>query len=239
MNSSINGQHSWYVDTGVGFEEEIKNIGSGACRGNGVWLINNNVSSGAYANMPASPTFTQSYGESTVRTGSGDSVSASFFFKTLASTADGSSFTFSFSPAAQGRVTYLRFENNLDANGGLQLVAYVGNFVSVNVAQNISRGAWHHVKITMTAPDGFSNDVVNIYLDGTLVNTDTSLEDFYSPGPVSDVSRVMFRLAFAPSDVDATFTTSAGFYIDDYIQKAYNASAPSVILESYSTGFEP
>ncbi len=240
-NVSINGQNSWYVDTGVGFEEEILNLGGAACRGSGVWFINNNVWSGAYANQPASPAFTDSYGDSSLRTGDGDSISTSFFFKTVSSSADGSSFTVNMSPTAQGRLTYLRFENNLDGNGGLQLVAYTDNFSTDVVATNISRGTWHHIRIELTAPTGTANDVVKVYLDGVLVDTHSSLEAYYAsvPEPTPVVNRVMFRIAIDPPYFDGSFTTSAGFYIDDFIQRSYDSTCEGVTLESYSTGFEP
>ena len=240
-NVSINGQNNWYVDTGVGFEEEILSIGGGACRGSGVWLVNNNVYSTAYSNQPASPAFTNTYGDSSLRTGTGDSMSTSFFFKTVSSSADGSSFTVNLSPNSQGRLTYLRFENNLDGNGGLQLVAYTDNFSTDVVATNISRGTWHHIRIEMTAPTGTANDVVKVYLDGTLVDTHSTLEAYYASVPQATpvVSRVMFRLAIDPPYFDGSFTTSAGFYIDDFIQRAYDSACEGVTLESYSTGFEP
>lgn len=241
INSSINGQNNWYVDTGAGFEEEILNIGGGACRGSGVWLLNNNIWSGGYGNQPASPAFTSTYGDSSLRTGTGDSFSTSFFFKTVSATADGASFTVNISPTAQGRLNYLRFDNNTDGNGGLQIFAYDGSFNVDMVATNISRNTWHHVRIELEAPTGVSNDIVKVYLDGVLVDTHTSLEDYYAgvPEPTPLASRVMFRLAVDPPYVDGSFTTSSGFYIDDFTQRAYDSTCPGIALESYSTGFEP
>lgn len=243
VNTSINAQNSWYSDPAANFDEKILNIGSQACRGNGVWHISNAVTSGGFGNQPISPAFTKANGETTVRTaGAGDSMAYSFFFRTKSSVADGSSVTLSLSPTSADRHDYLRILNHLDASGGLQLISIDGvGLVSKNIVQNISRGIWHHILLTNTNPDGTGNDVVKVYLDGSLVSTHTSWEDWRTAIPATTlaVTRILFRLNVLASTVDPSFTaTPEGFYIDDFEQRSFDSSSPSTAIESYSTGFE-
>lgn len=244
LNASVNGQHGWYSDPSSNFDEKVVDIGTDACRGTGVWKISNAVTSSGFGNQPISPAFTNANGESTVKSsGGGDSMSVSFFIRTVAAVADGSSVTTSLSPTSADRHNYLRIINDLDANGGFRILAIDGILLDQThvVAQNISRGVWHHVKIVNNNPDGGSNDVVQVYLDGNLVSTHTTWEDWRTAIPATTlaVTRFLFRLNVTAASVDASFTgTPAGFYIDDLEQKSFNASTPSLIIESYSTGFE-
>ena len=85
---SINGQEGWFADPSAGFDEGIVSLGSSACRGKGVWKLNNSVTSSSFGNQPQSPAFPESAGESSVRSaGGGDTMAVSFFFRTVSSTA--------------------------------------------------------------------------------------------------------------------------------------------------------
>lgn len=244
VNSSLNSQDGWYVDPAANFNEKVMNVGSDAHGGVGVWFINNTVTSGGFGNQPQSPVFTKASGESTVRdTGGGDSMVTTFYFKTLASVADGSSFTLSFSPTSADRHNYLRFVNDLDVDGGMRIYAIDGvNLDQIHdVATNISRGVWHKVKIINNNLDGPSNDVVDVYLDDILVNSHTTWEDWRRAIPATTlaVTRILFRMSIQATADDASFTSPAGFYIDDFSQASFNAATPTVAIESYSAGFEP
>ena len=150
--------------------------------------------------------------------------------------------TLSLSPTSADRHDYLSFVNTLDANNGFQIYAFDGaTFTQHNVALNISRGAWHHIALVNTNPDGCSNDVVKVYLDGMLVSTHTTWEDWRTalPAITLAVTRVLFRLSITAASVDASFTSPPeGFYIDDFMQFSFESSQPNTIIESYSTGFE-
>lgn len=99
------------------------------------------------------------------------------------------------------RMSYLRFE---DSNGGIDVFfddvqgtinvgdtgcpvsppTYVlggkcANFVETQVGTDLSRTAPHTIKLTMDTLDGASNDVVKVYIDGVLVHTGQSWEDYY------------------------------------------------------------
>lgn len=239
---SINGQNGWDLDASKNFDEEIVNLGAGiACRGNGVWRLSNLVASTAFGDQPGSPAFTNASGETSVKDpGGGDSMSISFFFRTVSSVADGSAFTLNFSPTGKNRLNHLRFENNLDINNGHQIYAFSGMFAYQPITPLITRGTWHHVKVIVRTIDGDSNDVVQVFLDGALVSTHTTLEDYYVsvPEPKPNMTRAMFRISGAGTTIDSSFTAPQGYYIDDFVQRSFNHATPDTFIETYSTGFE-
>jgi len=53
------------------------------------------------------------------------------------------------------------------------------NFVETMVASGLDRAKAHTVKLTMDFVDGPRNDVVKVYVDGTLRHTGTSWEDYF------------------------------------------------------------
>ena len=81
------------------------------------------------------------------------------------------------------RMSYLRFEDG--ANGidvffdDVQGTSNPANFVETQVASGLDRTKPHHIKLTIDLVDGPSNDVVKVYVDGTLVHTGTSWENYY------------------------------------------------------------
>jgi len=245
---SINGQEGWFADPSAGFDEGIVSLGSSACRGKGVWKLNNSVTSSSFGNQPQSPAFPESAGESGVRSaGGGDTMAVSFFFRAVSPTADGSTFTHSFSPTGADRQTYLRFVNDLDANGGLRIFSIDGVLLDQihPVATNLSRADWHYLRIVNAnvdglAPGGVANDAVTVSINGMLVGTFSTWESWRAalPAPTLAVTRSLFRVAIGAATVDASFTSPLGFYLDDYIQEVFSSAAPAMILESYRTGFD-
>lgn len=246
--SSINGQDGWYVDPAALFDEGIVNLGSGACRGKGVWKIDNTVISGGFGNQPQSPAFVESAGESSVRSvGGGDTMTVSFFIKTISPGADGSSFTHSFSPTVADRQTYVRFDNNLDANGGFQIYSIDGVLLDQThtLVTHLSRNVWHKIKIVDINVDGLAaggvaNDVVNVFIDGNFAGTFSTWESWRAALPAATlaVTRSLFRMSISAATIDPSFTAPQGFYMDDYVQEITNSSAPTTVIESYKTGFE-
>jgi len=245
---SIHGQHGWNSDPASAFDESVVDLGSSACRGKGVWRIGNAVVSGGFGNQPLSPALALSAGESTVRgAGGGDTFEVSFHVRTVdAASADGSSFVLSLSPAAADRHTYLRFTNDDDADGGFNLVAIDGASLNQThaVATAVSRGLWHHIRIRNRNIDGLNgdgsaNDLVEVFLDGVLVSTHSTWEDWRATLPAATlaVNRTLFRMAVAANAFGA-FAAPRGYYIDDYVQRTFDSANPAAILEEHRTGFE-
>ncbi|HUV99230.1 MAG TPA: hypothetical protein VMV88_03665 [Gallionella sp.] len=250
--SSINGQNGW-EDTG-GFDEKVANVGAAAYSGQNVWQISNKITSGSFGNQPLSPQLSESAGESTVRSaGGGDAMEAVFWIHSVAPTADGSSITINMSPAGGDRMTYLRFDNNLDANGGLQAIVIdypdvvnTGTWRTFVLSTGMSRTAWIKVRLVLETPDGGSNDIFSVFLNDQLVGTYSSWEDYFTwslggNSVTESVDRLLFREAVAPSTVDPSFVdaNAQGYYFDNVCYRVYNRATPSSTIQSYRTGFEP
>ncbi len=120
------------------------------------------------------------------------------------------------------RMSYLRFE---DGTAGLDVffddvqgTTNPANFVETQVAAGLDRTVPHTVKLTMDLLDGPSNDVVKVWIDGTLVHTGTSWENYYryDPEAIAEqspriVKTVLFRESGAANAADA----GKGFLIDN------------------------
>ncbi|MEX0783396.1 MAG: right-handed parallel beta-helix repeat-containing protein [Dehalococcoidia bacterium] len=87
-------------------------------------------------------------------------------------------------------------------------------FVQTNIATGLDRSAVHHLKVTMTFVDGIGDDVVEVYLDGVLVHTGTSWEDYFREqelNPTRTVDSILFRTG----GTAAPATSGNGFFIDN------------------------
>lgn len=234
----INSQNGWESAAGEPFDEGVENIGPQACRGAGVWHISNAYASGGFGNQPRSPAFVKSSGESTLRSpGGGDSMYYEFYFKTKSMVSDKSAMDVSFASSPSiDRLDLIRILNASDLSKGLQVLVRDGvNLTAHEVATNLTRGIWHHLKVVVTTPDGYGNDVLKIYINGLLAGTYTTWEDWRQalPSPSLAYSRVMFRI---PTTIHEP--AAAGFYLDDFQQVTFDSSAPTTVIESYRTGFE-
>ena len=244
MNISIDGQDGWFVDPSGNFNEKLMNVGATAHAGVGVWFINNTITSSGFGNQPQSPAFTKASGETTVRSvGAGDSMATEFWIRTVSGSADGTSFTMSFSPTSADRHDYLRIINDLDVDGGFRMFAIDGLTLNQthSVATNMPRGQWIKIKVINTNPDGPSNDIVDVYVNGVLVNSHTTWEDWRRAIPATTlaVNRMLFRMSIQATTDDPSFTSPQGFYIDDFRQTSFDSSAPTVAIEDYFSEFEP
>lgn len=94
------------------------------------------------------------------------------------------------------------------------------NFVGpTNIATGLSRIVPHTIKITMDLLEGPSNDIVKVYVDGSLRHTGTSWENYFRydseaaahGGKPPVVNRILFRTGGAP----APATAGLGFVIDN------------------------
>ncbi|HEX5774502.1 MAG TPA: hypothetical protein VFY28_00890 [Candidatus Paceibacterota bacterium] len=103
-----------------------------------------------------------------------------------------------------------------DTSNGLAVNFYdfqEGEFVQTSVATGLARNVPHTIKITMEFVAGPANDIVKVYVDGTLRHTGTSWEDYFREvegNPTRTVDSILFRTA-GPA---APATSGAGFFID-------------------------
>jgi hypothetical protein len=92
-------------------------------------------------------------------------------------------------------------------------------FVCTVVASGLDRTKRHTIKIIMDLLDGESNDVVRVFVDGALVHTGTSWEDYFRDeegNPTRTVDSILFRVG----GTAAPATLGNGFIIDNLGLKA-------------------
>jgi hypothetical protein len=123
------------------------------------------------------------------------------------------------------RMSYLRFEDAPDGINvffdDVQSTTDPANFVETQIATDLSRAVPHTFKFVMDFVEGPSNDVVQIYIDGILVHTGTSWENYFrfdnesNPSLVSN-SRTVDSLLFRQSGTATPANAGKGFLIDNY-----------------------
>ncbi len=100
-------------------------------------------------------------------------------------------------------------------SGAVEVGCITGdNFIFTSVATGLDRTVPHRIKVTMDFIAGPANDVVKVYVDGTLLHTGTSWEDYFREcegNPTRTVDSVLFRTGGAP----APATAGNGFLIDN------------------------
>lgn len=103
------------------------------------------------------------------------------------------------------------------------------NFTETTVATGLSRAVSHTIKITMDLLEGPSNDIVKVYVDGSLRHTGTSWEDYYRYdceaaahlGKPPAVNRILYRTS---SDPPVLTTLGKGFLFDNLSLGTANAA---------------
>jgi len=97
-----------------------------------------------------------------------------------------------------------------DTAGGLEVNFYdfpaLGRRLRVTtICDGLDRTVPHTIKVTIDFVDGATNDVVEVYVDGTLVHTGTTWEDYfrlYDDAQVygtRTVDSILFRTGGAPA----------------------------------------
>jgi hypothetical protein len=221
---------------------------------------------GVFAGWPFGPGLSVAAGQPSSGAGA-DRFSATYFFKSASNVADGSNIEIDLgTTTGDDRNTFMAITNRADGvDGGLQIrmaesdvAAGAGNdyfYPTQVVATGITRGVWHRIDIQATFTAGDNNDTFQVSLDGGAPFTNTT------PGSVRNgtpnwgtfegyrnghgfayalSNRLYFRSGADPSSYGAfSDTGAAGFYFDDVSYKDWNSAAPSTILASYATTFEP
>jgi hypothetical protein len=109
------------------------------------------------------------------------------------------------------------------------------NFNDTQIASNLTRSVPHTIKYSIDFNEGPSNDVVKVYIDGNLVHTGTSWENFYRydsgafGGPTPNNSRTVNSLVFYERGTANASDTFNGFLVD-------NVSLTSTTTTATSTG---
>jgi uncharacterized repeat protein (TIGR01451 family) len=193
--------------------------------------MSNAVTSGEFGGWPYSPSLTDEAGEtSAVSDGfSGGTrqphFEASFDFASTVPTAQQPGLQVSISPdrGDGARMSWLRLRDTStglavqfqDYQSGLNETGCANgdNFVLTTVAANLDRTVPHSIRLTMDFLDGSANDVVKVYVDGTLVHTGTSWEDYFREcelSPTRTVDSLIFQARTQTGETPTMWAANAG-----------------------------
>ncbi|MEY4723421.1 MAG: hypothetical protein RLZZ324_934, partial [Candidatus Parcubacteria bacterium] len=237
----LNGQNGWTSGHGSSicptYDVAVMPNASGiASFGAKTLRISNAVTCGSFNDQTFSPSLADEAGETVAPVSAFSGGTRQRYFEAqwdFASAVPGSeqpglSVVASENRGDTGRMTWVQMT---DTPSGLQVNFEDyhhdnADFVTVPVVSGLRRDVPHTIKVTTTFVDGPGNDVVRIYVDGALVGTGTTWEDYYREfggGVPFAVDSVMFRVAGAA----APATSGHGFLIDNFTSYS-GAAAPAV-----------
>jgi parallel beta-helix repeat protein len=223
-----NGQDGW-VFTGP-YDVAIANNTSGAASlGAKSLRISNALTSGSFGDWVFSKPLVDEAGESSAANdGLSGGTRQPYFevqFDIASAVPNAEQPGLQFSTAADrgdgARMTFLRFN---DTPTGLQVIfsdyqKAVNNFVTTVIANGLDRAVPHRVRMTVQFVDGVANDIVKVYIDGNLIHTGTTWEDYFRDGevnPTRTVDSMLFQArSTATPPVTAPATLGNGFLIDN------------------------
>jgi hypothetical protein len=187
--------------------------------------ISNAITCGSFNDMTFSKSLTDEAGEASAPASAYSGGSRQPYFEAqwdFASTVPGAeqvglSVVASADPGDPSRMSWLQMQ---DTPTGLQLnfedyQHSIMDFVTTPIATGLDRTVPHTVKMTINFIDGASNDVVKVYLDGALIHTGTTWEDYFrdfAGGLPHAVDSMMFRTA----GTAAPANSGKGFLIDNF-----------------------
>ena len=225
---NINGQDGW-TKTGTYDVAVVANTFSFASFGAQTLRISDAVTSGSFGDQTFAKPLVNSVGETSATNGTFSPGTKQTHFEMqfdIASTqlAQQPGMHISVSPdrGDGSRMSYLRFEDG--SNGinvffdDVQGTTNPANFVETQIATDLSRSVPHTIKLTMDMFDGASNDVVKVWIDGTLVHTGTSWENYYrydSEASTEQSPRIVKTVLFRESGTATPADAGKGYLIDN------------------------
>jgi hypothetical protein len=220
---NINGQQGWSktgpYDVAVADVSSFSNAASFGFETQALRL-SNAVTSGSFGDQTFSPGLSSPAGESLAD----NHFEASFDIgSTQALLQPGLALSVSPDNGSGARMSYVRFEDQADGihvffddatDAGPNTVA---TFNETDVA-TLDRTSAHTIKFSIDFNPGPSNDVVKLYVDGNLVHTGTTWEDYYRFDPEQagsgNVVPTTSKLLFREGGVQAPATLGKGFLVD-------------------------
>src|SRR5258708_163805 len=235
---SINGQDGWTSTGSVGsgcavYDHKVATNTYGyATFGKQSLRISDAITSGCFGDQTFAKPLVNAVGETTATAGTFSVGARQNHFETqfdIASTMPtqqvGMHVSVSPDRGDGSRMSYLRFEDGLTGINvffdDVQGTANPANFVETQVATGLSRTVPHKIKLTMDVIDGPSNDVVKVYIDGGLVHTGTSWENYYrydSEAAAEQSPRIVKTVLFRSSGTAHPANAGKGFLFDNFSQ---------------------
>ncbi|HJS27903.1 MAG TPA: right-handed parallel beta-helix repeat-containing protein [Actinomycetota bacterium] len=232
---SIHGQDGWSAtgayDYGV---VDPSGFGGFTAFGSRSFRISNALTSGSFGDWAFSKSLGDEAGESTA---ANDGLSggtrqthfeASFDIASAVPGAEQPGLQISLSPdrGDGARMSFLRVR---DTSGGLEVdfadyqsglnetgCTLGSNFVTTTVASGLDRSVPHSLRLEMDFLDGEANDAVEVYVDGALVHTGTSWEDYFREcegNPTRTVDSILLQARSGGGTAPGTL--GQGFLIDN------------------------
>ncbi len=246
----IDGQNGWGGQGGGNIndsldQEVVANSGAPASFRGQSWRFSNEVALGSFGDQPFSPSVANEAGETAAVNGglSGGTRSttyeAEWEFSSAQPGAEQSGLRLDASPD-RGDGARMSLVRMVDTFPGLGLIFFDyddaedescnGTFPQTTVAENLSRGTAHKVRLVMNFVPGRSNDTVAVYVDGVLEHTGGSWEDFFRDCDAADQTVTVDSLLFRSGGNSTPANAGKGFLIDNV--------AISTGASTFSTGFE-
>jgi hypothetical protein len=231
---TIDNQDGWSSDGAAGsgcatYDHEVDSSNGVTGFGSQSLRISNSVTSGCFGDQTFSKSLVNEAGES-VATNNGMSggtrqphFEAQFSFaSTLATYQAGMAMSVSPDRGDGSRMSYLKFQDDaagmdvffVDVSGTTSPVS----FDEHQVANDLLRSVPHTAKFSIDYINGASNDVVKIYIDGALVYTGTSWENYYrydNEASAEQTPRTTDDLIFRTGGTATPSNNGNGFLFDN------------------------
>lgn len=247
---SVNGQDGW-TSTGTYDQAIVANavLGAPASFQTKSLRISDAFTSGTFGDQTYSKPTVDAAGEPTADAGGfptgtlQNHFDASFDFASVTPASEQSGLHISVSPdrGDGARMSYVRIEDSpagwnlffddyqdvapLGSPGNLDAGCGTGDdFTDIPIASGVDRSAPHNLGFVMDLLPGGHNDVVSVLLDGNVIHTGTSWEDYYrycpesgggTGGPRADQSRIVRNLELREGGTAHLTNAGKGFLIDN------------------------
>lgn len=238
---NINGQDGW-TKTGSYDSAVVANTYGFSTFGGQSLRISNAVTSGSFGDQTFAKPLADAVGETIATAGSFSVGTRQTRFEmqfdiATTSTSEQSGLVLSVSPdrGDGSRMSYLRFE---DKSGGIDVffddVQGTGNpasFVETKIGTGLTRTSPHTIRLVMDVVEGASNDVVKVWIDGSLVHTGTSWENYYrydTEASAEQTPRIVKTVIFRAGGAAVPANLNNGFLFDNLNLQSLTPAMPSV-----------
>ncbi len=255
---TVNGQDGWSSTGAAGsgcavYDHAIvSNSGAPASFGTKSLRMSNAVTSGCFSDQTFSKSLANEAGETSAQNGGMSGGTRQNYFEAqwdFASTVPGAeqpglSVVASPDRGDGARMSWVQMR---DTSAGLEInfndyqrsndptcSNTIGGFVQTTIATGLDRTLPHKIKITMAFADGSANDLVRVYVDGALMHTGTSWEDYYRDCEPNSTTRTVDSLLFRTGGTAAPATAGKGFLIDNIT--LLSGAAPQCTTVCYVNG---
>lgn len=240
---SISGQDGWSNAVNPAYDQAVvANTYGYSSFGLKSLRISDAVTSGSFGDWIFAKPLTDSVGETGATSGSFSSGTKQTHFETqfdIASTQltqqPGMHVSVSPDRGDGSRMSYLRFEDGVSGMNvffdDVQGTTNPANFVETQIGTDLSRSVPHTIKLTMDVVDGPSNDVVKVWIDGNLVITGTSWENYYrfdSEASAEQSPRIVKTVIIQARGSANPANLGNGYLFDNLTLASSTSQAPSV-----------